>query len=142
MELLEFSRKGGQAKSLAKTRANRAKISIFWRKVRRGEVPPPRRHRKFPEPVRVLARRYIWWLPPEASLALPRRVVAQVMDIGTLGDCVTLQKYFSRAELRKTLRQAEAGWFRPRSWGYWHYRLGLTKWGAEPPPLPVRASLA
>jgi hypothetical protein len=139
MELRAFSRRGGQAKSPAKTAANRAKMATFWRKVRRGDLPPPRRHRKFPEAIRVLARRYIWWLPPDESLALPLRVVAQVMDIGTMADCATLEKHFGRPAMRNALKRAEPGWFRERSWAFWRYRLGLTKWGDEPAALPSRS---
>jgi hypothetical protein len=114
-------------------------MAFFWRKVRRGEIPPPRRHRKFPEPVRALARRYIWWLSPDEALALPLRVVAQVMDIGTMDDCAILQEYFRHSDLRKALKNAEPGWFRPRSWAFWHYRLGVVNWGGEVPLLPARS---
>jgi hypothetical protein len=139
MKLSAFSRKGGQAKSAEKTAANRAKMSAFWRRVRRGELPPPRRYRKFPDPVRALARRYIWWLSPDESLALPLRVVAQVMNVGTMADCATLESHFGRPGMRRALQRAQPGWFNERSWKFWHYRLGLTRWGAEPPSLPTRS---
>jgi hypothetical protein len=42
-------------------------------------------------------------------------------------------------ELRRALRDAEAGQFDDRSWHYWHYRLGLAEGDVAPPPLPVRA---
>lgn len=45
-----FSRKGGQARSLAKTSANRAKAVAFWNAVRTGERPAPRRLRVPPTP--------------------------------------------------------------------------------------------
>lgn len=61
------------------------------------------------------------------------------MDIGTMNDCITLEKFFGPAEMRKALKRAEPGWFRARSWVFWHYRLGLTEWDAEPPPLPTRS---
>ena len=40
-----FSRKGGRARSEAKTLANRAKAAAFWHTVRTGERPSPRRPR-------------------------------------------------------------------------------------------------
>jgi hypothetical protein len=40
-----FSRKGGKARSLAKTAANRAKAVAYWNSVRAGERPAPRRLR-------------------------------------------------------------------------------------------------
>ncbi|MGH7996866.1 MAG: nucleotidyltransferase family protein [Opitutaceae bacterium] len=45
-----FSRKGGRARSLAKTTANRAKAMAFWNAVRTGERPAPRRSRLPPSP--------------------------------------------------------------------------------------------
>jgi uncharacterized protein len=45
-----FSRKGGQARSPAKTKANRAKAAAYWRSVRAGDLPVPRRLRVPPAP--------------------------------------------------------------------------------------------
>lgn len=45
-----FSRKGGQARSPAKTVANRAKATAFWDAVRAGRKPSPRRLRVPPAP--------------------------------------------------------------------------------------------
>ncbi len=38
-----ISRRGGEARSLAKTVANRAKAAAYWEAVRAGRRPPPRR---------------------------------------------------------------------------------------------------
>ena len=43
-----FSRKGGKARSPAKTAANRAKAVAYWNSVRTGLHPAPRRLRKPP----------------------------------------------------------------------------------------------
>mgnify|MGYP001554553241 CR=1 FL=1 len=48
-----FSRKGGQARSLAKTIANRAKAVAYWEAVRTGDKPKPRRLRVPPSPETV-----------------------------------------------------------------------------------------
>ncbi len=48
-----FSRKGGQARSIAKTLANRAKAVAYWEKVRAGNKPRPRRLRVPPAPETV-----------------------------------------------------------------------------------------
>jgi predicted nucleotidyltransferase len=45
-----FSRKGGKARSLAKTVANRAKAVAYWDAVRTGDKPAPRRLRVPPAP--------------------------------------------------------------------------------------------
>ena len=50
-----FSRKGGRARSEAKTAANRAKAAAFWNAVRTGERPAPRRPRVPPSPETIAA---------------------------------------------------------------------------------------
>jgi predicted nucleotidyltransferase len=49
MNLKTFSRKGGKARSPAKTTANRAKASAYWAEVRAGSKPAPRRARVPPQ---------------------------------------------------------------------------------------------
>jgi hypothetical protein len=56
---------------------------------------------------------------------MPERVAAQVMNIGDYDDVQTLATLVGDEYLRAVLRQAEIGQFTPRSWAYWHYRLGL-----------------
>jgi len=48
-----FSRRGGKARSLAKTKANRAKALAYWNAVRNGDRPAPRRLRMPPNPEKV-----------------------------------------------------------------------------------------
>ncbi len=48
-----FSRKGGKARSSAKTMANRAKAIAYWDAVRSGKKPQPRRLRIPPAPEAV-----------------------------------------------------------------------------------------
>jgi predicted nucleotidyltransferase len=43
-----FSRKGGQARSAAKTAANREKARQYWKDVQQGKRPPPRRPKRPP----------------------------------------------------------------------------------------------
>lgn len=87
--------------------------------------------------LRRLAAKYIWWKTPEEALLTPDRVVAQVMDIGDWDDVLQLLGAVDEDALRNVLRNAQAGYFRPRSWHYWHYRLGLAEIGRVP-PLPTR----
>ena len=84
-----------------------------------------------------MARRYHWWLSPEEALNYPERIVALVMNIGTLQDAAGLAETLGEDALRAVLQHAEAGQFNARSWHYWHYRLGLAQPGRVP-PLPVR----
>jgi len=84
-----------------------------------------------------LAAKYIWWQTPEEALRRPERVVAQVMELGEFRDVEALAALVGDDMLRQVLQTAEAGWFGPRSWHYWHYRLRLCRAGGVP-PLPQR----
>lgn len=48
-----ISRKGGRARSVAKTTANRAKAAAFWKDVRAGPRPPPFRPRVPPSSEKI-----------------------------------------------------------------------------------------
>ena len=85
-----------------------------------------------------LARRYVWWKSPAEASAFPQHVLAQVMDVGTIEDLVVLWHEVDDDTLREVLVNAEAGQFRPRSWHYWHYRLGMADTEEGIPPLPAR----
>ena len=84
-----------------------------------------------------LARKYIWWVPPEMAVTMPDRVAAQVMNLGDYDDVQRLAAAAGDSYLRTVLARAEAGQFTPRSWAYWHYRLGLAVPGRVP-ALPTR----
>jgi hypothetical protein len=84
-----------------------------------------------------LARRYIWWKTIEEATVYPDRIIAQVMDIGDYADVQRISDELGEDFLRRVLRQSEIGQFSPRSWAYWHYRLGLAKPG-QVPPMPGR----
>ena len=84
-----------------------------------------------------LAGKYIWWKTPDEAVAMPARVVAQVMNIGDYDDVQALAHQVGDQYLRDVLVHAEIGLFNERSWVYWHYRLGLAAPGRVP-PLPTR----
>jgi hypothetical protein len=89
--------------------------------------------------LRQLASRYIWWKPPDEAMHYPKRVAAQVMNLGAWGDVESMVDALGEDYLRDVLRCAEAGQMDARSWHYWHYRLGLAEFGVMPvPPLPFR----
>jgi hypothetical protein len=100
------------------------------RPARRGTEPEDRL-------VRALARKYVWWLSAAEAAARPDLVITQAMDRGEFGDQRKLEAVLGRERLARTLRHAEAGRFTPRSWSYWHYRLGLAP-DKRVPPLPRR----
>lgn len=94
-----------------------------------------------PKALAPFARKYIWWKTPDEALAMPERVIAQVMDIGDYADVQSLAAQVGDAVLRDVLTHAQAGQFNARSWAYWHYRLGLA--GVDQvPALPVRRGFA
>lgn len=89
------------------------------------------------EALKQLAGKYIWWKTPDEAVAMPERVVAQVMNIGDYDDVQVLAHRVGDEYLRDVLSHAEIGQFSIRSWVYWHYRLGLAAPG-HVPPLPAR----
>lgn len=81
--------------------------------------------------------RYLWWLTPEEAISNPRRLIAQVMDMGDYRDVERMRKTLGDEVLRDVIHHAEPGWFRPKSWHSWHYRLYMAELN-EVPPLPKR----
>lgn len=75
----------------------------------------------------LLAAKHIWWETPDDAIQFPNRIIAQVMDIGDYDEVLVLIKSVGEDDLRKVLTNAEVSQFRPRSWHYWHYRLGLSE---------------
>ncbi len=89
------------------------------------------------EDLKPLARTYIWWKTPEEALKTPYRVIAQVMDLGTYKDWIRLCSIVSNETLCDVIKHAQAGWFSPKRWNYWHIALKI----GDPfhvPPLPAR----
>ncbi|MBM3837949.1 MAG: hypothetical protein FJ398_08280 [Verrucomicrobia bacterium] len=81
-----------------------------------------------------IARRLLWWLPPEEGLAQRALFIAQVMTLGTWDDVEIVRDALGEPALRSTLKEPPPGVFDLPSWHYWHRRFGL-----EPAPsLPKR----
>jgi hypothetical protein len=105
---------------------------------RRPPGRPRLRRRESAAPLlRELARKYVWWLSSAEVAARPDLTIAQTMELGDFEDQRRLEASLGREELAKALRGAAPGRLSPRSWAYWHYRLGLAKPGRVP-PLPRR----
>jgi hypothetical protein len=86
------------------------------------------------EAVRRIARRLLWWQPPEVSLQQPKRLLAQVMTLGAWEDVCTARRIFGEEAFKEALREAPPGVFDARSWTYWH---SVFRW-LPVPPLPQR----
>ena len=81
-----------------------------------------------------MARKYVWWQPPDRTLADRRLFLAQVMTLGSAADVRWLHSLVPEEDLCGVLRVPPAGVFNGRSWRFWHLRLGCV----PVPELPVR----
>ena len=86
-----------------------------------------------PELLRV-AKRMVWFKPPEETLRDPVLFLNHVMTWGTVDDIGVARSCFDEDDFRDALRRAHPGIFDPRSWAYWHLVLGMD----PAPPLPER----
>jgi len=87
--------------------------------------------------LRDLARTYIWWMTPEQAMENPKRVMAQVMNLGTGQDREVLESLVDAETLKSVLQGAKAGWFTQKRWIFWHVRLKVCD-SDKVPPLPKR----
>jgi hypothetical protein len=78
----------------------------------------------FPEELRAVAARVIWFETPEASLRYPKRFLAYLMTFGTLEEILTARKYFTHEEFSRVLQDPPPGIFDARSWTYWNLVYG------------------
>jgi len=82
--------------------------------------------------LRRIASRVVWWETPEQVVAREDNFLCRVMALGDLSDVNYVERTYGQARLRDALRVAPPGIFDPRSWYYWHRRLGLGEAGALP----------
>ena len=71
-----------------------------------------------------IAKRVIWFEPPEQSLRNPVRFVAYAMAYATFEDMQAIREHLNNDDLRQVLADAPSGIIDPRSWAYWHAVLG------------------
>jgi hypothetical protein len=84
--------------------------------------------------LRTVAKRVVWFKPPDETLDDPKLVLAHLMTYGTLRDIVIAMRYYSDEDFDRVLTDPPAGIFDLRSWNYWNLR-----YHHEPvPPLPSR----
>lgn len=81
-----------------------------------------------------VARRVMWFEPPEKALARPARFVAYAMTYAWHEDMRVIRRHLSDDDLREALDCAPPGIIDPRSWAYWNSKLGRY----PAPPLPRR----
>lgn len=83
----------------------------------------------------AVARRLVWFEPPEKALAQPQRFLAYAFALASASDMAVIRRHVSEDDLRQALREAPPGIIDARSWAYWHLMLDA----GEAPPLPQRA---
>lgn len=83
---------------------------------------------------KLLAERLVWFEPPAEALADPIRFMAYAFARATHADMKVLRAYLNEDDLREALAKAPPGIIDPRSWSYWHLRMGCY----PAPPLPTR----
>jgi len=105
-------------------------IEIQWRNTRFWSVPvsitDPRIER--------IARRVKWWEPAQETLSEQDDFLCRVMTFGTWDDLEYVDGVYGQDAFRHALDHCRPGVMDPRSWNYWHVRLGT---GAIP-PMPQR----
>lgn len=84
--------------------------------------------------LRRIASRVVWWDRPDQVLSREDDFLCRVMALGDLADVNYVQSTYGIARLQHALKAAAPGVLDPRSWHYWHHRLGLGAAG----PLPSR----
>lgn len=82
----------------------------------------------------AISERIVWFERPEIALQNPVRFITYAMRYATHQDMEVIRKYVDDEVLKEVLRRAPAGIIDPRSWAYWHVKMGIF----PPPPLPER----
>jgi len=90
------------------------------------------------EELRTVAKRVVWFKPPDETLNEPKLFLAHLMTYGTLRDIVIAMRYYSDEDFDRVLTDPPSGIFDLRSWNYWNLR-----YHHEPvPPLPSRSFIS
>lgn len=80
---------------------------------------------------------YIWWEKPDVAVQDPYRLIAQVMNMGLMDDVLRVLHECGRDCLKDIIKNAEPGWFTPKSWNFWHIFLRISQYN-NVPALPER----
>jgi hypothetical protein len=81
-----------------------------------------------------IARRIVWFEPPDQALSEPVRFMAYAMTYARHEDMSVIRRYVCDDDFREALDQAPPGIIDARSWAYWNSKMGRY----PAPPLPVR----
>jgi hypothetical protein len=81
-----------------------------------------------------IARKVVWFEPPERALSDPVRFMAYAMTYAHYQDMRVIREYVSDGDIREALDHAPPGIIDARSWAYWNSKIGRF----PPPPQPTR----
>jgi len=82
----------------------------------------------------AVARRVVWFEPPEQAIANPIRFMAYLLTYGTAEEIAAVRKHLGPDDLREAVERAPPGIFDARSWAYWNLMIDRL----PAPPLPRR----
>ncbi len=82
--------------------------------------------------IKAVAGRVIWFEEPEKAVTDPVRFLTYAMTYGSHKDIATIRRHVTDDDLRAALDHPPPGIMDPRSWSYWHLKLG--RYPAPPPP--------
>ena len=85
--------------------------------------------------LRALARRIVWFEPPEQSLRNLNRFLTYAMTYATGHEMARIRRYVSDRDLDAALKAAPPGIMDKRSWAYWNALFGRY----PAPPMPKRS---
>ena len=72
-----------------------------------------------------LARVYVWWQGPDATLRNPRKLLLQILRYGRPEDYTAAEEIWGEPALRDALIRAQRGDIDPKSEFFWRLRFGL-----------------
>ena len=88
----------------------------------------------YPDELLAVARRVVWFKPPEEALEHQIEFLAHLMTYCTVKDLQVARRHFTDDDFRRVLEDPPPGIFDDRSWAYWN-----TVYGRLPAPeLPRR----
>lgn len=81
-----------------------------------------------------IARRVVWFQPPEETLYDKIQFLCYLMQYGSIEDICTTQIYYTTDDFQEVLENAYPGIMDKRSWAYWN----LVIFGTPDKPMPKR----
>jgi hypothetical protein len=89
----------------------------------------------YPEELRAVAKRVIWFEDPEEALKYRNRFLTYLMTYGSEADVEVARRHYTDADFEAALDDPAPGIFDASSWRKWNARYHR----APAPPLPNRA---